>query len=62
MAVESQKNKKRKAQRTPGYYVSLAFRYLVLILIAVVSIMPFFLATMGTFKTNAEIIAFPPKI
>lgn len=62
MAVESQKIKKRKAQRTPGYYVSLTFRYLVLILIAVVSIMPFFLATMGTFKTNAEIIAFPPKI
>lgn len=57
-----QEPKKRKAERTPGYYVSLVFRYLLLILIAMISIAPFFLAAMGTFKTNAEIIAYPPKI
>jgi len=56
------KTKKRKAQRTPGYYISLVLRYLVLILIAAISITPFFLATLGTFKTNAEIIAYPPKV
>ena len=57
-----QEPKKRKAERTPGYYISLVFRYLLLILIAMISIAPFFLAAMGTFKTNAEVIAYPPKI
>jgi ABC-type glycerol-3-phosphate transport system permease component len=37
-------------------------RYALLLLIAAVSLMPFFLAFTGTFKTNAEIIAFPPKV
>lgn len=54
--------KKRKAQRTPGYYLSSILKYLILLLIAAIAVMPFFLATMGTFKTNAEIIAFPPKV
>ena len=62
MAVKSQKIEKRKAQRTPGYYISNILRYFLLILIGLIAIMPFFLATMGTFKTNAEIIAYPPKI
>lgn len=62
MAVESTTIKKRKAQRTPGYYISLVLRYTLLLLIAAVSLMPFFLAFTGTFKTNAEIIAFPPKV
>ncbi|NMC29660.1 MAG: carbohydrate ABC transporter permease [Pelolinea sp.] len=62
MAVESRTIKKRKAQRTPGYYISLVLRYALLLLIAAVSLMPFFLAFTGTFKTNAEIIAFPPKV
>ncbi len=62
MVGKSMKTKKRKAQRTPGYYISLVLRYLVLILIAAISITPFFLATLGTFKTNAEIIAYPPKV
>lgn len=62
MAVESQTIRKRKAQRTPGYYIALVLRYVLLLLIAAVSLMPFFLAFTGTFKTNAEIIAFPPKV
>jgi ABC-type glycerol-3-phosphate transport system permease component len=37
-------------------------RYLVLVLIGLVLFTPFILAFLGTFKTNAEIIAYPPRI
>jgi len=56
------KVQKRKKERTPGYYVSIILRYLLLILIGLICITPFVLAALGTFKTNAEIIAYPPKI
>jgi len=62
MAMKSQKVVKRKSKKTPGYYLSNIFRYLLLTLIGLVAIMPFFLATTGSFKTNAGIIAYPPKI
>lgn len=39
-----------------------AGRLVVLALIAVIMVFPFFLALMGTFKTNAEITAWPPQI
>ena len=40
---------------------STTLRYLVLILIGLFMLMPFILAFLGTFKTDIEIIAFPPK-
>ena len=60
--MKSQKNEKKKSKKTPGYYISNILRYLLLILIGLIAVMPFFLATTGSFKTNAEIIAYPPKI
>ena len=41
--------------------VIIAVRYLVLIFISAVLLAPFILSFLGTFKTNAEIIAWPPK-
>jgi multiple sugar transport system permease protein len=50
-----------KANPQPArHYVTLALRYLVLIAIGLVLFTPFILATLGSFKTDAEIIAFPP--
>jgi len=49
-------------QRPMRRYLSLALRYLLLIAIGLVLFTPFILATLGTFKTDAEIIAFPPKL
>jgi multiple sugar transport system permease protein len=40
---------------------STALRYLVLILIGLFMLVPFILAFLGTFKTDIEIIAFPPR-
>jgi len=37
-------------------------RYLLIVAIAVIMFTPFILATLGTFKTNAEILAYPPKL
>jgi ABC-type glycerol-3-phosphate transport system permease component len=37
-------------------------KYALLVLLALVSLTPFVLAFLGTFKTNAEIIAYPPKL
>ncbi|HBF40264.1 MAG TPA: hypothetical protein DDW19_00335 [Anaerolineaceae bacterium] len=42
-------------------FVKSFFRYLLLIAIGIVMISPFILATLGTFKTDLEITAFPPK-
>jgi len=51
---------------TPGkpliYYLQLVGRYLLLSLIGVILLTPFILAALGSFKTGAEIIAFPPKL
>src|ERR1041384_2492443 len=47
----------------PGsYYLENIVRYLMLTLIGIVLFMPFILAALGTFKTDAEITAFPPKL
>lgn len=49
---------------TSDYYIKLLktfLRYLLLIAIGIVMISPFVLATIGTFKTDLEITAFPPK-
>jgi len=65
MAVKVETLKQVSAQQPgkPGsYYVGTFLRYLLLTLIGVVLFMPFILAALGTFKTDAEIISFPPKL
>jgi|SRR6266498_22686 len=52
----------QQPQRPGAYYVGTILRYLLLILIGIVLFTPFILAALGTFKTDAEIIAFPPKL
>jgi ABC-type glycerol-3-phosphate transport system permease component len=42
--------------------LSQALRYLVMLAIGLVLFLPFILATLGTFKTDAEIIAYPPQL
>jgi multiple sugar transport system permease protein len=42
-------------------YASLVLRYTLLAGIGIVMLTPFILAAIGSFKTNAEIIAWPPK-
>src|SRR4030095_15826322 len=60
--VESLKQVSTQRPQKPGlHYVGIFLRYLVLTLIGVVLFMPFILAALGTFKTDAEIIAFPPR-
>src|SRR5512138_2265117 len=64
MAVNTQTLKQvtTQAPQTPASkYAGAILRYLVLILIGIVLFTPFILAALGTFKTDAEIIAFPPK-
>ena len=46
----------------PGAVVRQSFRYLFIGVVALVLFVPFILAFFGTFKTNAEITAWPPKI
>jgi ABC-type glycerol-3-phosphate transport system permease component len=50
----------RENQRPASFYLRRAVRYLVLIAIGIILFTPFILATLGTFKTDAEIIAYPP--
>jgi multiple sugar transport system permease protein len=64
MAVKIETLKQVSAQQPqkPGsYYAGTVLRYLVLTLIGIVLFMPFILASLGTFKTDAEITAFPPS-
>src|ERR1044071_4045170 len=61
--VETLKRVDTQDPRKPGsYYVGTLLRYLVLIFIGIVLFTPFILAALGTFKTDAEIIAFPPRM
>jgi ABC-type glycerol-3-phosphate transport system permease component len=56
----------RGATTEEGYTTSRRIKrglmYLLLIVLAMVALAPFILAFLGTFKTDAEIIAYPPKI
>lgn len=45
-----------------SYYVGLGIRYLILACIGVSLFLPFILAGLGSFKTDAEIIAYPPSL
>lgn len=61
--VETLKQVSTQQPGKPGsYYVGTFLRYVLLSLIGLVLFMPFILAALGTFKTDAEIIAFPPKL
>lgn len=61
--VETLKQVSMQQPGKPGsYYVGTFLRYLLLSVIGIVLFMPFILAALGTFKTDAEIIAFPPKL
>ncbi len=51
----------RSRAKPVRYYVGLVLRYTVLISIGIVMFTPFILAFVGSFKTDAEIIAWPPK-
>ena len=60
--VETLKQVRTQPPQKPGTTsVATILRYLLLILIGIVLFTPFILAALGTFKTDAEIIAFPPK-
>jgi multiple sugar transport system permease protein len=48
-------------QKPLSYTINRILRYVLLIGIGLILIMPFILTAIGTFKTDAEIIAFPPK-
>lgn len=65
MAVIIQKLKVQKPMFKSGkpvsYTIGLVIRYLLLVAIGLILFTPFILAFLGTFKTNAEIIAYPPK-
>lgn len=53
---------KPKAEGKPAsFYVSLVLRYTTLVVIGVIMFAPFILAFLGSFKTDAEIINWPPK-
>jgi multiple sugar transport system permease protein len=52
---------KRVQQKPARTYVGPILRYALLIAIGVILFTPFILASIGSFKTDAEIIAWPPK-
>ena len=50
------------SRKPAGYYLTLILRYALLIGIGIVMLSPFILAMLGTFKTDTEITAYPPKL
>jgi ABC-type glycerol-3-phosphate transport system permease component len=60
MAVANQ-TVERAQHKPTRYYVGLALRYALLIAIGLVLFTPFILAAIGSFKTDSEIIVWPPK-
>ena len=65
MAATTQKKALPIVSVTPAkparYYVTLILRYILLVGIGIVMFSPFILALLGTFKTDTEITAYPPK-
>ncbi len=51
----------RALRRPASFYIREIIRYALLIGIGVILFAPFILAAIGSFKTDAEIIAYPPK-
>ena len=66
MSVATPTLPRARAQKVEGkplrHYVGLIVRYALLVGIGIVMLTPFILAAIGSFKTNAEIIAWPPKL
>ena len=52
----------RVERRPAGHYIGLIFRYLVLAGIGLAFLTPFILAFFGSFKTNREILSYPPRL
>jgi multiple sugar transport system permease protein len=48
--------------RPPSFYIEALVRYGLLTVLALIAFAPFILSFLGTFKTNAELAAFPPAI
>ncbi|HMA33131.1 MAG TPA: carbohydrate ABC transporter permease [Chloroflexia bacterium] len=46
--------------REPSYYVLMTIRYAVLLLMTVIFLGPFIMALLGSFKTNLEVLTWPP--
>ena len=61
MAVATQTGK-RVCRKPARYYIAHILRYMLLIAIGVTLFTPFILAGIGSFKTDAEIIAWPPRL
>src|SRR5919112_344841 len=50
----------RTVDREPIYYVGMAVRYIIMILMTVIFLGPFVMALLGSFKTTQEVLAWPP--
>jgi ABC-type glycerol-3-phosphate transport system permease component len=64
VSVEQRRISKTSAEpgRPPSFYIEALVRYGLLTLLALIAFAPFILSFLGTFKTNAELAAFPPTI
>lgn len=61
VATDSIGTKSHVNRHPSRYYVELGLRYTALIIVGIVLFTPFILAGIGTFKTDAEITAYPPE-
>jgi ABC-type glycerol-3-phosphate transport system permease component len=48
--------------REPSFYISMALRYIIMILMTIIFLGPFVMAFFGSFKTTQEVLAWPPTI
>src|SRR5437762_12479923 len=48
--------------RPLGWYLGMVLRYTILLVTTVVLLGPFFLALLGSFKSNLEVVAYPPTL
>ncbi len=55
-------SQQRKQGPSPRHYLGIVVRYGVLIAIGLVMFTPFILAALGSFKSSAEVIAYPPQL
>lgn len=62
MAVATRTRDTAEAGEAGASRVQNTLKYILLVLLAAIALAPFVLAFLGTFKTDAEIIAYPPKI
>src|SRR5689334_16848254 len=66
MAVSIEQRQGVAASSAPGrpmrFYLGAATRYTLLTILALIAFAPFILSFLGTFKTNAELAAFPPTL